>query len=87
MDLIAIPSVPYIDEPLTYVHDHSSSETFNIEVDVSLIKESRVHALSVFYVESHSIPLSLYELLPTTLPHVQIDKLKWILTSYLVNQV
>ena len=39
--------MPYINEPLRYVHDHPVSETNNLEVDVPLIEESQVHTLSV----------------------------------------
>ena len=71
--LIAALNVPYIDKPLTYVHDYSSSEPLNLEVDMSLIEESQVNALSVSSVESYYTSLRHCDLLPTTLPHTQFD--------------
>lgn len=71
--LIEVPSAPYIDESLLYIHDRISSDPFDLEVDMSIVEESRVHAPSVSFVESHSISLHHCYLLSTAFPHAYID--------------
>jgi hypothetical protein len=68
-----VPCAPHHDEPLTYVHDHPTSEPDDLEVDLPVIEESQVHTLVVPSVESHHTPLCHHEKLPIVHVHAHLD--------------
>ena len=70
--LVEVPCMPHIDESQPFVHEHPLLEPIDLEVDVSIVDESQVHACCVSSIESHYISLSHCDLLSTALPHAQI---------------